>query len=53
MLTVVLAGLVLQKVMTLEEAEFVREKLGNKPVPPTIKEAVEAIESLLKEFRKK
>jgi len=50
MLRVTLAGLVLQGVLTVEEAEFIDEYLSHFVVPETVKEVVETIDKLKYEF---
>ena len=51
MLTVALAGLVLNKVITIEEAEQIRRELGDEKVPGTVKETVDRINEVIIKIR--
>lgn len=44
MLRIALAGLVLQKIISLEEAEWIDDDLGIKSVPETVQGVIEEIE---------
>lgn len=49
MLKIALAGLVLNKVITLEQAERIDEKLKNKVCPDTVTEIVKTIREVINE----
>ncbi len=51
MLQIALAGLVLNKVLTLKEAEKINNVLKNQPAPKTVKEIVEMIKKTKKEVK--
>jgi len=52
MLKIILAGLVINKIYTLQEAEYISSVLGDKPIPKTVKEVIKEIERVRKEYRK-
>lgn len=52
MLRIALAGLVLQKVLSLEEAEYIDKKLSLSTVPSTVKEIIEEIKKTKRKFKK-
>lgn len=52
MLKIVLAGLVINGTLTIEEAEYIREKLGYNRAPSTVKGVVEAIQKTREQFLK-
>lgn len=53
MLQIALAGLVINKVMSLEEAEFVNEWLKRQSVPTTVKGVLDEIAEIRKKYNKK
>lgn len=48
MLQIALAGLVLNKVLTLKQAEKINDRLKHNKVPDTVKECVEEIKKVRK-----
>ena len=52
MLRLLLAWLIIQKVIKLDEAEYILEQLKEKQIPATIKETIENIKKTRKEFKK-
>ena len=53
MLTVVLAGLVLNKVLTIEQAERVRSELVGKQVPESVTETVKELQDIIDDIKEK
>ncbi len=50
MLNYILASLVMNQKISLEEADFVSEKLTDKPEPKTVSQALELIDAAVKGY---
>ena len=53
MLKVVLAGLVLNGVLTIQQAKIVEKKLSNRKVPKTLEQTVMELQKTIEETKKK